>query len=142
MGALSVKKVRGEAHPADVFTKHLPSREKVHQLLGLFGCEYRDGRPTSAPSLRPMSSVNQEGGHLVEGHLPAFMAAEAELHDITRLPHMHSVDEITRLFPTIDAAAPCENDCDSIPPTQCEKQDEQFLGDRRLMNSRSGAIRN
>ena len=33
VGALSVKKVRGDVNPADLFTKHLPSREKVHQLL-------------------------------------------------------------------------------------------------------------
>ena len=28
-----MKKVRGEVNPADLFTKHLPSREKVHQLF-------------------------------------------------------------------------------------------------------------
>ena len=50
-GAISVKKVWGEVNPADLFTKHLPSREKVHQLLGLFGCEYRSGRAAAAPLL-------------------------------------------------------------------------------------------
>ena len=32
-GAIEVRKVWGEVNPADLFTKHLPSREKVHQLL-------------------------------------------------------------------------------------------------------------
>ena len=62
-GAIAVKKVRGEINPADLFTKHLASREKVHQLLGLFGCEYREGRAKSAPLLRPMDSNDRQGGH-------------------------------------------------------------------------------
>ena len=37
--AITVRKVRGEVNPADLFTKHWPSREKIHQLMGLFGCE-------------------------------------------------------------------------------------------------------
>ena len=31
-GAITLKKVWGEVNPADLFTKHLQSREKVHQL--------------------------------------------------------------------------------------------------------------
>ena len=48
-GAIEVRKVRGEENPADLFTKHLPSRDKVHSLVRLFGCKYRDGRAASAP---------------------------------------------------------------------------------------------
>ena len=48
-GAITLKKVWGEVNPDDLFTKHLPSREKVHQLLGLFGCECRSGRAAAAP---------------------------------------------------------------------------------------------
>ena len=65
-GTVVVRKVRGEVNPAYLFTKHLPSREQVHQLLKLFGCEYRSGRAASAPQLRPMDLVNQQGGHLVD----------------------------------------------------------------------------
>ena len=32
-GAIRVKKVRGEVNPADLFTKQLPSSDKVHQLF-------------------------------------------------------------------------------------------------------------
>ena len=53
-GAIEVRKVKGEENPADLFTKHLPSRDKVHSLVRLFGCEYRDGRAASAPLLRKM----------------------------------------------------------------------------------------
>ena len=112
-----MKKVRGEVNPAELFTKHLPSREKVHQLLKLFGCECREGRAASAPLLRPMGSSDREGGHPIDSHLPAFSAEEfeAELHDITRLPHMHSEDEIRKLFPTIHAAPACPNSFDWKP---------------------------
>jgi hypothetical protein len=107
--AITVKKVRGEVNPADLFTKHLPSREKVHQLLGLFGCEYREGRPAAAPLLRPHGDDDRTGGHpVVDDHIPAYIA-DVEPHDESRLPHMYSEGEIVRMFPTIEAAAERDN---------------------------------
>ena len=66
-GAIELRKLRGGVKPADVFTKHLSSRERVTTLTQLFGCEFREGRPAKAPQLRK----KQEGGvHTVgdEGH--------------------------------------------------------------------------
>ena len=72
-GAVEVRKVAGEVNPADIFTKHLPSREKVHQLMSLFGCEYREGRAKSAPMLKkktPMTSIDElPGGDDIEMHV-------------------------------------------------------------------------
>ena len=109
--AVTVKKVWGEVNPADLFTKHLPSREKVHQLLGLFGCEYRSGRAAAAPLLRPLGSAGQQGGHLASvDPLPTFAAETVDMpHDESRLPHMYPEDEIARLFPTIVAAPAMPN---------------------------------
>ena len=104
--AITVRKVWGEVNPADLFTKHLPSREKVHQLLGLFGCECRDGRAASAPLLRPLDD-DRKGGHPVIGEaLPTYVAdiEGAPRHDESRLPHMYPEREIARLFPVIEAA--------------------------------------
>ena len=42
----------GEQNPADLFTKHLESASKLNQLIGLFGCEFRGGRPEAAPQLK------------------------------------------------------------------------------------------
>ena len=100
-----MKKVRGEVNPADLFTKHLPSREKVHQLLKLFGCEYRDGRAASAPHLRPMDATNRQGGQSSgDDPLPMFSAEiDAKVHDMNKLPHMHSRQEIEELFLTVRA---------------------------------------
>ena len=52
-GAIELRKVNGLVNPADLFTKHLTSRDRVTQLIELFNCEYRDGRSTIAPELRP-----------------------------------------------------------------------------------------
>jgi hypothetical protein len=110
-------------NPADLFTKHLPSREKVHQLLGLFGCEYREGRAAAAPLLRPLESADQQGGHLAGADpLPTFAAeiADSVPHDESRLPHMYPEDVIARLFPTIDAAPAMANDEDYDPRRDCD----------------------
>ena len=110
-GAITLKKVWGEVNPADLFTKHLPSREKIHQLLALFGIEYRTGRAASAPLLRPHDVDGRQGGHSASDDvLPTYMAADVDKpHDASRLPHMHSDIEIDKLFPTIEAAPPPGN---------------------------------
>jgi len=117
--AITVKKVRGEVNPADLFTKHLLSREKIHQLVSLFGCQYREGRAAAAPLLRPMDVDGRTGGHsTVDTYdpLPTFATSiEAQLHDESRLPHMHSKEEIVKLFPTIEAAPACDNADDWTP---------------------------
>ena len=45
-------KVAGEVNPADLFTKHLESRNKLDQVVGLFGCRFADGRAATAPMLK------------------------------------------------------------------------------------------
>ena len=115
-GALSVRKVAGEVNPADLFTKHLPSRHTIHQLTALFGCECREGRPATAPLLRPHGSDRQQDGHLSEiDPLPSFALAEAQIHDRNVLPHLHGEDEIHRMFPKIEAAPETGNSRDWIP---------------------------
>ena len=118
-GEFELRKVLGTENPADLFTKHLPSREKVHQLLRLFGCEYRDGRPAAAPLLRPRDDDGRQGGHPADDgidQLPTFMNMyEAKIHDESRLPHMHSSREMSELFPTIKAAPEPDNANDHDP---------------------------
>ena len=40
---LEIRKIAGEANPADLYTKHLESKNKIEQLLGFFGAEFREG---------------------------------------------------------------------------------------------------
>ena len=48
----TLHKISGEVNPADVFTKHMASRERLSQLMRLFGCKFTSGRATSAPAIR------------------------------------------------------------------------------------------
>ena len=43
--ALDLFKVRGDENPADLSTKHLASRDLIHSLLALIGCEYLEAEP-------------------------------------------------------------------------------------------------
>ena len=49
---IALRKVLGTDNPADVFTKHLASREKMLDLARLYDLEYRAGRPDASPELR------------------------------------------------------------------------------------------
>jgi hypothetical protein len=51
-GRIDLKKVAGTSNPADLFTKHSLSRDKLRELVALFGCEFREGRAATAPTLR------------------------------------------------------------------------------------------
>ena len=53
--------------------------------------------------------------------LPTFTVdLEGELHDVSRLPHMHTPEEIERFFPTITAAPLPQNTEDWIPGNEEE----------------------
>ena len=126
--AISVRKVRGEVNPADLFTKHLPSKDKVHQLLNLFGCEYRTGRAESAPLLRPHGSDSREGGHSSDGNpLPTFQL-EAELHDERTLPHLYEEADVEKMFPSIAAAEAQPNAEDWDPGAGREELEREHGG--------------
>ena len=120
--AMELRKVRGDVNPADLFTKHLSSRDRVTKLTELFGCEFRDGRPANAPQLRKSKSgVNAvvggggvRPGHGHEGHTHAHTHEHAHAHedqppllphDTTLLPHEHPTDALDALFPRAEAEA-------------------------------------
>ena len=43
--SVELRQVKGEFNPADVFTKHLPSGQKIADLLALLKCASSSGRP-------------------------------------------------------------------------------------------------
>ena len=51
-GRFQLRKVKGTENPADLFTKHRPTAGKLEQFVELFGAEFREGRPTAAPTMR------------------------------------------------------------------------------------------
>ena len=53
LGRVDLRKVAGEENPADLFTKHSLSRDRLTMLVELHGCRYRGGtcriRPRGTP---------------------------------------------------------------------------------------------
>ena len=71
-----MRKVNGLVNPADHFTKHLNSRDRINKLVELFNCECRDGRATTAPGPRRTKTPAVDSG-----------SKQAEIHlndDVTR----------------------------------------------------------
>ena len=69
LGRVDLRKVDAEVNPADLFTKHSLSRERLEALVRLHGCEYIGGRAGSAPQAREgtsskttMASATNGGG--------------------------------------------------------------------------------
>ena len=122
-GAVELRKVRGEVNPADLFTKHLSSAERVESLLNLLGCRYADGRAGAAPKLRQEEGGGRNGSILAcemlytadgptvveNGYTyPAVQQdgvwiADAYMHDPAVLPHQIPGD-LNLLFPKAVAA--------------------------------------
>jgi len=111
-GRIIVRKVRGEENPADLFTKHLSSRERVTQLVGLLGCRFEAGRPAAAPALRrermTVTTLGQAmspscrdafGEHDADVELVMAAVGEAEPGRPWLLPHQHTDGEIDQWFP-------------------------------------------
>ena len=126
-GAIELRKVRGEVNPADLYTKHLSSSDRVEKLLNLVGCRYADGRAAAAPQLREAGgspardallacgdakdmiystqgpTISQEGYVYPATTVDGILVAEAYLHDDSVLPHQVP-GNIDLLFPKAVAA--------------------------------------
>ena len=102
-GRIDLRKVLGEKNPADLFTKHSLSRDKLMTLTGLFDCHFRGGRAESAPMLREvpsnkLSMADTCGVGTPEGPAP-FM------------PHLqYAGEELDALFPPLEVPAAVDAD--------------------------------
>ena len=107
-GTIELVKVRGDDNPADLFTKHLQSRERIHSLLAFFGCVYTNGRAELAPQLRAGTGTTKgellalaektmvwQGVTFPAVEFEGETLPEAFLSEPGVLPHFHS-DEKTR----------------------------------------------
>ena len=52
-------KVDGKNNPADLFTKHSESANKLDQLISLFNCRIVSGRPEAAPQLKKANTTTK-----------------------------------------------------------------------------------
>jgi len=118
-GAIELRKVNGLVNPADLFTKHLSSRERINELVGLFSCEFREGRSLAAPELRKQKTTasaqlcKHSNCHVAQMEPAAGrdddVNNQSPMHDPAVLPHMYLPNDIEEFFEK--AVAPDELDC-------------------------------
>ena len=104
-GRIDLRKVAGHENPADLFTKHSLSRERLMNLTRLFDCEYRGGRAESAPQVRATAGTKvtmAEAYHI--GRVPDVCTedrAEGE-QSRPRMPHReYESSSLEQFFPSI-----------------------------------------
>ena len=119
-GAIELRKVNGLVNPADLFTKHLSTRERIEQLVTLFNCEYREGRAQSAPELRktrPSSSSTSAAAAYAaySEQEQSDVNCRSVAHDPDVLPHMYGEADMNDVF--FRAIVP--DDGDSASATRC-----------------------
>ena len=121
-GAIELRKVNGLVNPADLFTKHLKSRDRINQVVELFNCEYRDGRAMTAPELRKTKTTAVDSGSKqAEIHLNDDVTRrladndgstatahidineQSTMHDPDVLPHMYVQKDLELIFQRAEA---------------------------------------
>ena len=112
-GRFVLSKVDGEKNPADIFTKHLPSREKLSSLVKIFGCVYASGRSDAAPSTRQTESSR---------------TTMAEHSAINRVDHNDGIE-----IPHLKGEVYVKEHYETIKPTTTEVIDQDPVADESLL---------
>ena len=132
-GSVELRKVRGDQNPADLFTKHLASNDKIKELLRLLGCEHATGRAALAPKLREATGTQKgelleiqkevceytlmawDGHEYPKGNFDGEDVPEAFEYDVSVLPHYQA--DLESIFPRAVAIDPME---DRDPHDNCD----------------------
>ena len=113
-GRVDLRKVLGDVNPADLFTKHSLSRERLKKLVSIFNCQFCGGRAASAPLLRKeatgkknisdadLAAVNESTDS--EIFFPHLRYSQTELDE--KYPSLAVPDEVDAGDPQIDAQDP------------------------------------
>jgi hypothetical protein len=141
---ITLKKVLGDVNPADLLTKFLTGKDKLDQLIKLFGLVAMKGRAKSAPLLRKKTtaevSFETRDDHNNDDDYDVCVLAdideegevavpEAGRHDIEVWPHLHSEELQEKLFPVAVA----------VPET--ESIDEETRNEHARLHRRWAATR-
>jgi len=115
-GRISLRKVPGLANPADLLTKHSLSRERLRDLVKLYGCEYRPGRASLAPTLRRTQGIKttlaDAATEDLMGNLEVNEREPDAAEELARpvMPHrLFSSEELDLLYPAFAAPAEVDN---------------------------------
>ena len=92
-GRIDLRKVLGEVNPADLFTKHSISRERLMKLVDIFDCRFQGGRASLAPLTRTQDSNKVKVADVCE------MAIDPD----PIMPHnMYDLEQLNNLYPSVD----------------------------------------
>ena len=110
---VDLRKVAGEQNPADLFTKHSLTRERLQKLTGLFECDFRGGRAESAPEVRITPGIRTTMSE-------AFTVEQGSYNDDELImPHsVYNGDELDRGYPPLQVADEVDG-----PDLQCDDND-------------------
>ncbi len=121
-----MRKVPGLANPADLLTKHSLSRERLRDLVKLYGCEYRPGRASLAPTLRRTQGTKTTMADAATEDLTGEIESREpnEDEELIRpvMPHkLFSDTELDALYPAFTAPAEVDN------PDAARDEDDRTL---------------
>ena len=144
---IELVKVRGEDNPADLFTKHVQSRERIHDVLALFGCGYADGRAAFAPQLRAGAGTGNgellalKGAAAVDWHRQLFLAVE---HEAMLLPEAceSKPDFLSHMYGDQEACYPravVEHESGDVEPEQNTVLEQRGVARGATCTKASGA---
>ncbi len=114
---VDLRKVDGEANPADLLTKHSISRQRLEGLVTLFSCKYLEGRAASAPLVRKGGSnrhtMAEADRDLSEVCEEAARDGGQEEETSPTMPHLTCTDdELDEQYPPL--AAPEDDNLDDL----------------------------
>ncbi len=103
---IDLRKVPGESNPADLLTKHSLSRQRIEELVALFGCRYTDGRAASAPQVKKGQSQRVSMADAVSMDIASTVLQAAEGETSPYMPHTQCpASALDSSYPPIEAPA-------------------------------------
>ena len=95
-------------------------KDKVDQLVTLYGCTFMSGRAKSAPLLKKKDGYDSVESNVIANGVElnvlddidesgVVVVPEADFHDLNVWPHLHSEELMHKLFPTAVAAPAVDN---------------------------------
>ena len=110
-GRIDLRKISGEVNPADLFTKHSLSRDRLVSLTGLFDCEFRGGRAEAAPRARTAAGAKttMAEANVVttpSSHLPCESSSERGYATMSGLGNTTAGEHSLQSIPQTDSPGP------------------------------------
>ena len=100
-GKLAVKKVAGLANPADLFTKHSLSKERILDLVHLLDCHFLEGRASAAPAMREGTGTKRT---MADAEAEGLAGSIEEDLLVPTMPHLClDREQLDRCYPSVSA---------------------------------------